>query len=131
MENFLVSRADWSSDSRLYWPAPAHLWNGVVDGERFGTGVTVLFYANEEVGKGPKWHVHTYDEIFILQAGHALFTVGDRKIQAKEGDVVFGPANVPHKFVNLGPGVLKTIDIHVSPRWEQTNLTDPEEVAFE
>ena len=126
MENFLVSRADWSSDSRLYWPAPAHLWNGVVDGERFGTGVTVLFYANEEVGKGPKWHVHTYDEIFILQAGRALFTVGDRKIEAKEGDVVFGPAHVPHKFVNLGPGVLKTIDIHVSPRWEQTNLPDPE-----
>jgi mannose-6-phosphate isomerase-like protein (cupin superfamily) len=61
-----------------------------------------------------------------LQAGHALFTVGDRKIEAKEGDVVFGPAHVPHKFVNLGPGVLKTIDIHVSPRWEQTNLTDPE-----
>ena len=49
MENFLVSRADWSSDSRVYWPAPAHLWNGVVDGESFGTGVTVLFYSTEEV----------------------------------------------------------------------------------
>ena len=111
MKNFLVSRADWSSDSRVYWPAPAHLWNGVVDGERFGTGVTVLFYSTEEVGKGPKWHVHTYDEIFILQAGCAQFTVGDRKFEAKEGDIVFGPANVPHKFINIGPGVLKTIDI--------------------
>jgi mannose-6-phosphate isomerase-like protein (cupin superfamily) len=33
---------------------------------------------------------------------------------------------VPHKFINLGPGVLKTIDIHASPRWEQANLVDPE-----
>ena len=126
MNDLSVSRAEWSADSRVYWPAPAHLWNGVVDGERFGTGVTVLFYSNEEVGKGPKWHVHTYDEIFILQAGRAQFTVGDRKFEATEGDVVYGPANVPHKFVNLGPGVLKTIDIHLSPRWEQMNLVDPE-----
>ncbi|MEN9675446.1 MAG: hypothetical protein RIS76_1342 [Verrucomicrobiota bacterium] len=128
MKNFLVSRADWSSDSRVYWPAPAHLWNGVVDGGRLGTGVTVLFYSTEEVGKGPKWHVHAYDEIFILQSGRAQFTVGDCKFEAQEGDVVFGPANVPHKFINIGPEVLKTIDIHASPRWEQTNLMDPETV---
>jgi mannose-6-phosphate isomerase-like protein (cupin superfamily) len=128
-DRVLISRAAWSSDSRVYWPAPAHLWNGVVDGEQFGAGVTVLFYANEQVGTGPKWHVHTYDEIFILQAGRAQFTVGDRTFEANEGDVVFGPANVPHKFTNLGPGVLQTIDIHVSPRWEQTNLDDPEAPA--
>ena len=31
-----------------------------------------------------------------------------------------------HKFRNLGPGRLDTTDIHVSDRWIQTNLDDPE-----
>ena len=38
------------------------------------------------------------------------------------GDILLGPANVPHKFENLGPGPLETTDIHLSDRWIQTNL---------
>ncbi len=40
--------------------------------------------------------------------------------------VVYGPADVPHKFVNLGPGILKTVDIHVSSRREQVYPVAPE-----
>ena len=85
-----------------------------------------MFYATEEIGEGPSWHVHTYDEIFIVRTGQALFTVGEEKIRAAAGDILFGPANIPHKYHNLGPGLLETTDIHLADRWTQTDLDDPE-----
>jgi mannose-6-phosphate isomerase-like protein (cupin superfamily) len=117
----LLRRSDWASHPTL--------WKGRVEGFGLGTGVTVLFYATEETGRGPVLHVHPYDEIFIIREGRALFTVGGETIEAEAGEIVFGPAGVPHKFRNLGPGRLETIDIHASDRWIQTNLDDPEAEA--
>ena len=57
----LLQRSDWASH--------ATLWKGRVEGHTLGTGVTVLFYATEEVGKGPAWHVHPYDEILHHPGG--------------------------------------------------------------
>ncbi len=108
------------------WATAPDLWKGRVEGYQHGTGVTVLFYATTEVGKGPAWHVHPYDEVFIIREGQALYTIGDTKIEAKAGDILIGPAHVPHKFRNLGPGLLETTDIHCSDRWIQTDLADPE-----
>ena len=116
-----LTRADWASGDDP--------WRGRIEGERLGTGVTLLFYATDEPGRGPRWHVHPYDELFILREGRALFTIGDEKIAAAAGDVLLGPAHVPHKYVSLGPGRLETIDIHLSDRWIQTDLADPEEDA--
>ena len=114
----ILKRKSWASDERL--------WRGRFEGVDVGTGVTVLFFSTEEVGNGPRWHVHPYDEIFIVRVGRALFTIGDQKIEAEAGDILLGPAEIPHKFKNLGPGLLETTDIHVSERWIQTNLEDPE-----
>lgn len=108
------------------WATKENLWHGRFEGKDIGTGVTVLFFATEEVGHGPRWHVHPYDEIFIIRTGRALFTIGDEKIEATEGQILLGPADVPHKYVNLGPGLLESTDIHVSDRWIQTDLDDPE-----
>lgn len=113
---------DWSRRPEL-WPGA---WRGAAEGYQLGTGVTVLFYETDEVGVGPKWHVHPYDEVFVIREGRALFTVGEKKLEAETGDVVLGPANVPHKFHNLGPGKLVTVDIHQNDRWIQTDLEDPE-----
>ena len=113
-----LKRSDWASHE--------HLWKGALEGKDIGTDVTVLFYSTEETGKGPVWHVHPYDEIFIIRTGRALFTIGDKKIEAAAGQILLGPANAPHKFANLGPGMLETIDIHVSDRRIQTDLADPE-----
>lgn len=113
-----LKRADWASDDKL--------WHGRFEGKDIGTGVTVLFFATEKVDHGPRWHVHPYDEVFIIRTGRALFTIGDEKIEAAEGDVLLGPANVPHKYTNLGPGLLESTDIHLSDRWIQTDLDDPE-----
>ncbi|MFG0287163.1 MAG: cupin domain-containing protein [Rhodopirellula sp. JB044] len=114
----IVSRSQWGSD--------ASQWAGALEGQTLGTGVTILFFRTEEIGDGPRWHVHPYDEVFIVRTGTALFTIGDKRIEAQEGDVLMGPANIPHKYHNLGPGKLETTDIHLSDRWIQANLDDPE-----
>ena len=101
-------------------------WRGFVNGEVLGGPVTVLAYGNDVPGEGPPLHVHPYDELFIIRQGRALFTVGDERFECEAGQIVFGPAGVPHKFTNLGPGRLETTDIHVSDRWIQTDLPDPE-----
>ncbi|MBU2534323.1 MAG: cupin domain-containing protein [Alphaproteobacteria bacterium] len=108
------------------WASHEQNWHGAFEGKSIGADVTVLFYTTDEIGKGPPWHIHPYDEVFIVRTGHALFTVGTEKIEAAAGEIVFGPAGIPHKFVNLGPGRLETTDIHLSDRWIQTNLDDPE-----
>ncbi|MFK7942331.1 MAG: cupin domain-containing protein [Paracoccaceae bacterium] len=113
-----IPRADWTTDTDL--------WKGRISGEQLDTGNFLIFYATDEIGIGPKWHVHPYDEIFIVTEGNALFTVGDEKIEAEEGDVLMGPANIPHKYHNLGPGRLSSIDIHLNPEWIQEDLADPE-----
>ncbi len=114
----ILHRSDWSSHE--------YLWKGYFQGKDIGTNVTVLFYVTEELGVGPRWHVHPYDEIFIVRKGNALFTIGDKKIEAEAGDILLGPANIPHKYHNIGPGSLETTDIHLSDRWIQTDLDDPE-----
>ena len=95
---------------------------GSVNGEALATQITVLVYGNDEPGLGPRLHVHPYDEVFVVQEGRARFFVGDEVIDAEAGETVLGPAGLPHRFVNLGPGRLQTIDIHLSPRWIQTDL---------
>lgn len=113
-----LHRSDWASDPNL--------WRGLVESGQIGASVTIIFYSTEEIGTGPTWHVHPYDEIFIVQKGRALFSIGDRKIEAKAGDILMGPAAMPHKYKNLGPGLLQTTDIHLSPEWIQSDLYDPE-----
>lgn len=112
----IVRGSDWMTDG---------LWRGQVEGRTLGTGVTILFYGTDVVGHGPTLHVHPYDEVFIVREGRGRFTVGEEVLDAGAGDVVFGPAGVPHKFVNLGPGAIATTDIHLSDRWIQTDLDDP------
>ena len=101
-------------------------WRGLVDGDTLGSNVTILFFATDDVGEGPSWHVHPYDEVFIIKRGRARFKIGDEIIEAEEGDVLLGPAAVPHKYENLGPGSLESIDIHLSRTWIQTDLEDPD-----
>lgn len=106
----------------LFDPNIASAWRGSVNGETMGGSVTVLAYGNDRPGEGPRLHVHPYDETFIVIEGRARFFVGDCVIDAEAGEVVLGPKGIPHRFVNLGPGRLQTVDIHHSPKWIQTDL---------
>jgi quercetin dioxygenase-like cupin family protein len=56
-------------------------------------------------GVGPPLHVHTReDEAFIVKEGRFRFYVDGTIIEAGEGDVVFGPRNIPHTFQAIGEG---------------------------
>jgi len=96
----------------------------LLEGKDLQTGITLINYGTDVVGEGPPLHVHPYDEIFTITEGRARFTVGDKTIDAEQGDVVLGPANIPHGYQNLGPGRLVSLDIHLSPEWIQFNLAD-------
>lgn len=111
-----------AAKARLFDGSVDGPYRGFVNGEDLGTQLTVLTYGTDDVGAGPALHVHPYDEVFIVQLGKARFFVGDEVIDASAGDTVLGPAGVPHRFINLGPGRFQTVDIHLSPKWIQTNL---------
>ena len=97
-------------------------WFGRVEGKDLGTQVTILFFSTNEIGDGPPLHTHEYDELFLIGSGRAYFTVGETSFIAEKGDVVFGPATIPHKFENLGPEPFQTTDIHLSDHFEQIEL---------
>ena len=104
------------------WLNSGRALRGLLEGKSLQTGITLLRYATDVVGEGPTLHVHPYDEIFVINEGRARFTVGDKTIDAEAGDVVLGPANIPHGYQNLGPGRLDSLDIHLSPEWIQFDL---------
>jgi mannose-6-phosphate isomerase-like protein (cupin superfamily) len=52
------------------------------------------------------------------------FTVGGQDVEAAAGQIVVAPANVPHKFVNVGSGQLEMVCIHPSLRILQEDLEE-------
>ena len=72
----VLKRVDWSSGDDP--------WRGRLEGKDIGTNVTVLFFATDKVGGGPRWHVHTYDEIFIIRWGREDKTTHLVEISANE-----------------------------------------------
>ena len=85
-------------------------------GEEHDAGICVIF-VEAPPGRGPALHRHPYEEIFIVQEGEALFVAGDEERIVHAGEIVVAPAHTPHRFVNTGDGVLRQVDIHVSPRF--------------
>jgi mannose-6-phosphate isomerase-like protein (cupin superfamily) len=52
---------------------------------------------------GPPHHFHyTQDEWFYILEGEFIFKVGDDIFNAKAGDAVFAPRQIPHSFTKLG-----------------------------
>lgn len=104
MDPIVVNMADLEPDGNGY----------DFEGYLYGGARVSIIFVDMEPGHGPRLHKHPYEEVFIIQEGQATYTVGDKVIEAKAGQVVVGPANVPHKFVNSGTGRLKQVDIHVN-----------------
>jgi quercetin dioxygenase-like cupin family protein len=77
-----------------------------------------FFLTHSEPGEGPGLHSHPYTETFIIEEGQATFTVGEETIEAKAGEIVVAPAGIPHAFVNSGPGLLRSVNIHPVPQME-------------
>ena len=51
-------------------------------------------------GAATPLHVHRdADETFYVINGEATIVIGDQRVEARSGDFVFGPRDVPHGFV--------------------------------
>lgn len=81
-----------------------------------------IYFVEMQPGRGAPLHVHPYDEILTMHEGRARVVVGDEIREAGPGDIVVVKANTPHGFINIGEGVLKQLDIHLSSRFQQKNL---------
>jgi quercetin dioxygenase-like cupin family protein len=86
------------------------------EGADLGISVSVIL-VDIAPGDGVRLHTHPYAEIFMVQEGHASYTVGASTIHVVAPRTLIGPANVPHGFVNVGDVRLKQVDIHLSPRF--------------
>ena len=87
-----------------------------VGADHGGVGVCVII-VEAPPGRGPSLHTHPYEETFIVQDGDVLFTVGERTVEAKAGDIVVVPAGTPHKFLSRG-ATHRQISIHPVARME-------------
>ena len=98
---------------RSEWARHRTRWSGEWEGG--AADVTRIFHDSVEPGQGPRLHTHPYPETFVIQEGRALFTVGDREIEAGPGQLLVVPPNTPHKFTTLGP--MRSLHIHASPHF--------------
>ncbi|MDH3614905.1 MAG: cupin domain-containing protein [Gammaproteobacteria bacterium] len=46
-------------------------------------------------------HPHEQDEVYIVQSGRGHFVVGDKRCPFEEGEALFVPAGVVHRFENF------------------------------
>ncbi|MDQ0649396.1 mannose-6-phosphate isomerase-like protein (cupin superfamily) [Microbacterium natoriense] len=95
------------------------------EGAEHGAHVS-YFYVENQPGQGPGLHWHPYSETWVVLEGTARITVGDDTFLAEAGDTATGPAFVPHRFTNVGDGMLRLIGIHASPTIIQTFLDEDE-----
>jgi quercetin dioxygenase-like cupin family protein len=81
-----------------------------------------IYFVDAPPGRGPMLHTHPYVETIIVLEGRATVTLGTQQREVSAGEIVIVPAEMPHRFVNSGAGVLRQIDIHASAEFIQTDL---------
>ncbi len=109
----IVERRQWANPT-----VGPDVWRGLFQGQAFGANIAIVFTSTPDIGEGPRLHKHPYVETFIIRTGRARFTIGEQVVDVSEGQIVVCPANTPHKFANLGPGLLEQIDIHEAGTFE-------------
>lgn len=86
-------------------------------GEKYGGVGACVIFVEAPSGAGPRLHRHPYVELLIVLEGTATFHDGEEKRQVGAGEMAVVDAHQPHGFVNTGDGILRQIDVHLSPRF--------------
>lgn len=81
-----------------------------------------IFVTRYQRGQGPDLHLHPYPEVFVVEAGAAVFTAGDERLEVAAGNIVIVPAETVHGFKNPGEDELRVVSVHPNPVVEQTDL---------
>ena len=104
MRHTVLKRDDLPRDGNTY----------EFEGAQYDETEVSFIWVEMPPGGNIRLHTHPYKEIFIIQEGVSTFTVGTETLEARAGQIIIAPANVPHKFRNLTDQPLKQIDIHLS-----------------
>jgi mannose-6-phosphate isomerase-like protein (cupin superfamily) len=83
------------------------------EGEPYGAQ-TSFFLVDNSPGQGPGLHWHPYPETWVVLEGRARFVAGREEFEAGPGAITTVPAEMPHKFTNVGDGRLRMFCIHPS-----------------
>ncbi len=108
----------------IRWTGDSAIWTGEYEGASHGSGASIIFVLLEPGQSGPRLHMHSYPETFVVRRGQVAFTVGDQRVAAAAGDIVVVPAGTPHRFDNAGDDVLEMMDIHPNERFVTIWLED-------
>ena len=116
-EAHLISREQWADEPGV--------WSGEFEGGAYGAGLSVIFFATDEIGFGPKLHRHPYPETFIVRLGRARFTVGDR-VKTRLVNEMGSDHPMPHPFHVHGAGRFIVLSRNGAPEpslvWKDTVL---------
>ena len=103
---------------QLPFAGMSHEFVGEIRGAPFSA-----YIVNAEPGQGPPLHLHPYVEVAFVIEGTATITIGAEERVVNAGGIAVIPAETPHRFVNSGTSMLRQIDVHASPKFIQTNLS--------
>jgi quercetin dioxygenase-like cupin family protein len=93
-----------------------------VGGDHGDVNVSV-FLLNAPPGRGPGPHRHPYDEVQFIREGRGAYVVDGREFEAAAGDILVIKAGEIHSFKAIGDTHLVQLDVHLSPRFIQENLS--------
>ncbi len=83
-----------------------------------GGQMTILEITERPNGEGPLHVHHREDEGFWILEGSATFEVGGQTIEARAGDYVFGPRDIPHRY-STGPDGCRMLFIFTPGGFEE------------
>lgn len=86
-------------------------------GERYGGVGACVIFVEAPPGQGPKLHRHPYVELLIVIEGTATFDDGNSRREVHAGEMAVVDAHQAHGFLNTGAGLLRQVDVHLSPRF--------------
>ncbi len=92
-------------------------------GAEHGNVNASVFLLNAVPGAGPGPHRHPYDEIQFVREGRGMWTVNGETFEGRAGDIFVIKAGEIHGFKCVGDGPLVQVDVHLSPRFIQENLS--------
>jgi quercetin dioxygenase-like cupin family protein len=103
----------------LPFQGSSHQFVGADNG---GVGISA-FLLSALPGKGPGPHRHPYDEVQFVREGQGLYVVEGQEFEVQAGDILVIKAGEVHSFRCIGHAPLVQVDVHLSPRFIQENLT--------
>lgn len=75
-------------------------------------------------GKGEPHSHETAQETWYVLEGEAEFIIGEERGKVKKGDIVYGPENVTHTFINLSETEPFKALLILCPGGDERNVTD-------